>query len=81
LPLKYGYAGIRVDREYSKVGWAGIDIRKEDGRTFVGNLVPGGPGEDAGLDRGDEIVALDGRAVREKEAANELQLHVPGDKG
>ena len=63
-PLPYdrdfGYAGIGVKRAASIHGWSGIVLATSaDGRPVIGNIVPGSPAEQGGLDRGDVVVALD----------------------
>lgn len=47
--------------------------------TEVGGVMPGGPADDAGLQPGDEIVALDGQPVAEWEAARSAIQQRPGD--
>ncbi|MCL5288385.1 MAG: PDZ domain-containing protein, partial [Acidobacteria bacterium] len=83
-PLPYetffGYAGIQVQRlQAPDVGWIGVTTtRDEEGRARVNNLIPGSPAEEAGLDRSDVIVALDGRAVDLSEFQRALGALKPG---
>jgi predicted metalloprotease with PDZ domain len=43
--------------------WIGLDLREENGRTMVRSVRSDGPAYVAGLQAGDEIVAMDGRRV------------------
>ncbi len=84
-PLPYEtyftYAGIRVEKRVAPDrGWAGTGlVRNEDGRARIANIVPGSPGERAGLDRGDVIVAVDGRAVNHEEFFGAVGSRKPGE--
>jgi S1-C subfamily serine protease len=44
--------------------WLGIGTDEARGRLFVTNVTPGGPGERAGLKRGDMIVSVKGEAPK-----------------
>lgn len=44
---------------------AGLELEELEGRLFVASLTEGGPGAEAGLLVGDEVVAIDGRAPAE----------------
>lgn len=44
---------------------SGLTVLKERGIAFVSSVVPGSPGDEAGLERGDLIASLEGRATRE----------------
>jgi len=56
-----GYAGLDVipDAGAPQV-WTGIEIADAGGRARITRVVAGSPAEEAGLDIGDELVALDG---------------------
>ena len=62
----------------------GVRLREQDGRVRVAHVVEGGPAYEAGVNAGDEIVAVDGLRVRGAElarpigagAAEELELAV-----
>ena len=84
-PLPYeqyfAYAGLRVEREReANKGWAGFETAKgDDGRTVVSNVIPRSPAEQAGLDRGDVLVGINGKeATIEGLTAAFAGLH-PGD--
>jgi len=68
-PLPYeqyfGYAGLRVVREpEAPRAFTGIVEGKGDnGRAVINNILPGSPAEQAGLDRGDLFVAVNGKEV------------------
>ena len=51
-------AGIGTSR-------SGLTVLKERGIAFISNVIPGSPGAEAGLERGDLIASLEGRATRE----------------
>jgi predicted metalloprotease with PDZ domain len=77
----FGYAGLRVLREsLSDKAWAGVATTKsDDGRPLINNLIPGSPAEQAGLDRGDVIVAVNGKAATQ-DSLPELSLKMkPGE--
>jgi S1-C subfamily serine protease len=60
--------------------WTGIYPQAYDGGVVLTGVVPGGPGEEAGLARGDLILSVDGQTVgslRELYAA--LWKRRPGD--
>ncbi len=84
-PLPYqtyfGYAGVDVqvlnDPSQPFLG-ASIE-RNEDGRARLKNIIPGGPAETAGLDRGDVILAVDSKAVDEDGFSRAIEAHKPGD--
>jgi predicted metalloprotease with PDZ domain len=84
-PLPYeqyfAYAGLRVEREpLADQPWAGIGaVRGEEGRPLIDNLIPGSPGEQAGLDRGDVVVAIEGKAVTLDSIPAALANLKPGD--
>jgi len=56
-----GKAGGREDRP---LPWLGITIRADEGRVTVGSVLSDGPGLEAGLCAGDEIVAIGGERCR-----------------
>ena len=57
--------GFRLRKAHAGKAWLGdVAMRYEDGKAIVGaNTLIGTPLYDAGVDRGDRIVSLDGRAV------------------
>ncbi len=84
-PLPYetyfAYAGIAVGKKIDETKpWAGMETSKsDDGRPKISNIIPGSPAESAGLEKGDEIVAVDGRAVIPDDIAPMIEAHKPGD--
>jgi len=84
-PLPYeqyfAYAGLSVVRErVADQAWAGIAaLRGEEGRPLIDSLIPGSPGEQAGLDRGDVILAVDGKEVTLESMGTALGKLHPGD--
>lgn len=72
-----GKAGRREDRP---LPWLGATIRAEDGRVVVASVLSDGPGLDAGLSAGDEIVAIGGercQAARYDEMLDALSVGEP----
>jgi predicted metalloprotease with PDZ domain len=68
----FGYAGIQVEKRVDgQKFWFGATFQRgDDGHARVTGLVSGGPAEAAGLDRGDIIQSMNGRAV----TAEEIQI-------
>ena len=56
-----GKAGKREDRP---LPWLGAAIREDGGRVLVASVLSDGPGLEAGLSAGDEIVAIGGERCR-----------------
>jgi S1-C subfamily serine protease len=60
--------------------WTGIYPQAFDGGVVLTGVVPGGPGDKAGLARGDLILSVDGQTVASlRELYATLWQHVPGD--
>jgi predicted metalloprotease with PDZ domain len=53
--------------------WIGVDLRDDGGRTVVRSVRSDGPAYHAGLNAGDEIVALDGQRIAAGELDDFLQ--------
>lgn len=85
-PLPYerdfGYGGIQVEKTYSNKPWLGAELRQDRDATSatISNVIPGSPAEDGGLDRGDVIVAVDGKTVDMRSFAAELESRSIGDR-
>jgi S1-C subfamily serine protease len=47
----------------SRRAWVGFYPQGHDGGVAISGVVPGGPGEKAGLQRGDLVLSVDGEAV------------------
>ena len=77
----FDYAGIQIERlRTPELGWIGITTtREEDGRARVSNIIPGSPAEDAGVDKSDVIVAVDGRMMDQGEFLRMLDARKPGE--
>ena len=65
-PLDSGLAGGDASRRVAEPGWLGVQLQRADGGEGVPvqRALPGSPAEEAGLQRGDRIVAIDGVRVR-----------------
>jgi len=84
-PLPYeqyfGYAGLRVVREpQASKPWSGITaVKGDDGRPVIGNIIPGSPAEQAGLDRGDVLIGVNGKEATFESIAAAIAVLKPGD--
>ena len=75
------YAGIRLEQQTSVAAWVGATLDTDPaGHVLITNIIPGSPAERDGLDRGDVITALDGKAVDRKALDAALAAGHPGDK-
>ena len=43
----------------------GVRMEEKEGRLLVESVAPGSPAEEAGIAKGDELLALDGQPVKE----------------
>jgi predicted metalloprotease with PDZ domain len=77
----FAYAGIVTEKSRNTSrGWLGAQIgQSEEGAPVFGALVPEGPAELAGLDRGDTITAADGQNVNTQQFFDLLRAKRPGD--
>ncbi|MEW5931568.1 MAG: PDZ domain-containing protein [Gemmatimonadota bacterium] len=57
----------------------GIRTKEEAGRSLVATVVVGGPGHRAGINAGDELVALDGLRVNARDLQARIMEREPGD--
>jgi predicted metalloprotease with PDZ domain len=77
----FAAAGFRMQPPDSSRAWLGASIRVNDGAAELrGNTLIGTPLYEAGLDRGDRIVSLGGRAIDTQAALDSvIAAHQPGD--
>jgi C-terminal processing protease CtpA/Prc len=77
-----GRSGNRGRQQtYSDHGVLGIDLENQRGAAVVRDLWPGSPAEQAGLRRGDEIVAIDNQQIRSfRDLAGAIQNREPGER-
>jgi S1-C subfamily serine protease len=62
-------------------GWLGAAVADDGDGALVAEVVPGGPAEDAGLQQGDVVTAIDGQPVSSAEdLVNAIAGHEPGDQ-
>ncbi len=82
LPYKtyFGYAGIQVEKKIDpEKPWAGVRVQRgDDGHAHVTNIIPGGPAEQAGLDKDDVIVAIKNFAVNGENFNSAIAAAKPG---
>jgi S1-C subfamily serine protease len=73
--LRYGRRTTRPSR-----AWVGIFSYEMHGHVVVAGLLPGAPGERAGLRAGDIILGVNGKKVKERRGFyHSLWAHKPGD--
>jgi S1-C subfamily serine protease len=66
--------------ESERHAWIGFYPQASDGGIAISGVVPGGPAESAGLQRGDLLVSVDGHAVQKlRELYRTLWRKHPGD--
>ena len=74
-------AGLKLaSRDTVPKPWIGLTTREGGDRLFVGRIVDGSPAREAGIDGGDEIVALDGRKVTGRDFDKAVSGKKKGDK-
>ena len=72
--------GEETPREGAARAWTGIYPQAYDGGVVLTGVVPGGPGDKAGLARGDLILSVDGQTVGSlRELYEALWQHGAGD--
>jgi S1-C subfamily serine protease len=60
--------------------WLGFYTHGSEGSLIVAGVVPGGPAESAGIERGDVVLSVDGEAVASlRELYNRIWLKHPGE--
>jgi predicted metalloprotease with PDZ domain len=74
----YGLEFARTPPSTDPAGWLGAKTRTDGGRLIVDNVPRGTPAYDAGLNAGDEIVAIDDFRVLPEKFAERLQSYAPG---
>ncbi len=74
-------AGLRLAPKDSVVKpWIGLSTREAGDRLYISRIVDGSPARLAGLDGGDEIVALEGKKVNAKDFDKAVSAKKKGDK-
>jgi len=76
----YGLEFARPPAFTDPVGWLGARTRIDGGRLVVENVPRGTPAYDAGVNAGDEILAIDDFRVLPDKFADRLQSYAPGQK-
>jgi predicted metalloprotease with PDZ domain len=77
----FAYAGITVEKKLdSGKIWLGIEtVKSEEGHASIKNVIPGSPADLAGLERDDQVLAVDSRAVDLDTFPATVKEHKPGD--
>ncbi len=68
------------DNSRGRYSGIGIDVRPEDGRIMVNAVIDGSPADQAGIDPGDVITAIDGQPIRGRRLMEAIDQLV-GDPG
>src|ERR1700684_494581 len=78
----FAYAGIVVERKLdSEKAWLGVSQGKsDDGHAKITNVIPGGAADNAGLDRDDVVIGIDGRTADADGFSETISDHKPGDR-
>jgi predicted metalloprotease with PDZ domain len=76
----YGLEFARTPPAADPAGWLGARTKIESGRLIVENVPRGTPAYDAGVNAGDEIVAVDDFRVLPEKLTDRLQSYAPGQR-
>ena len=78
----FGYAGLEVIETLpdSTRPYLGISTRENDGNLIIHAVIAGTAAYDAGVNSGDEIIALNGYRLRPNQLTARLSEFNPGDK-
>lgn len=73
-------AGLGLtEKDSVRKPWLGLSARESAGKTTVTTVVDGSPAHDAGLDYGDEIVAVNGKRIQASEITELVSAMAAGD--
>jgi len=76
----FAYVGLRLNRKQMKEPFnAGLSLEAESEAPVIDSVRNNSPGEDAGLQAGDEIASLDGRQATKDDWLTTLARHKTGD--
>jgi predicted metalloprotease with PDZ domain len=74
------YAGLELVAADGAPGvWTGMDLSEYGGRVRITRVIAGSPSHRAGLDTGDEVVALEGRRITASGLEQRLKDFMPGE--
>jgi predicted metalloprotease with PDZ domain len=75
------YAGLELQaKDSERKTWLGLQSSDQNGRARASGVIAGSPAYDAGLDLGDEILAINGRRVRSSDLQERIAEFKPGEK-
>ena len=75
------YAGLDLQAlDSERKPWLGAQTYDQGGRTMVRGILTDSPAFDAGLDIGDELLAVNGKRVRNSDLQDRIAEFKPGDK-
>ena len=74
-------AGLELQaKDSERKTWLGLQSSDQNGRARASGVIAGSPAYDAGLDLGDEILAINGRRVRSSDLQERIAEFKPGEK-
>ncbi|MGK7901923.1 MAG: M61 family metallopeptidase [Hormoscilla sp.] len=68
-----------VDKVGESFPYLGVRAKGENGRELIKFVASGSPAQQAGIDNGDELLAIDGIRVKAEELSDRLKDYSPGD--
>ncbi|MBF8296732.1 MAG: peptidase protein [Bacteroidetes bacterium] len=75
------YAGLELQaKDSERKTWLGLQSSDQNGRARAWQVIAGSPAYDAGLDIGDEVLAINGRRVRSSDLQERIAEFKPGEK-
>ena len=77
--LQYGGLVLQA-KESERKAWLGLAASDQAGRTRIYRVIAGSPADEAGLNVGDEILALDGSRIRSSDLPERIARYKAGDK-
>ncbi|MBD2020083.1 M61 family metallopeptidase [Leptolyngbya sp. FACHB-36] len=72
--------GLRVQADDDGVPYVGWRAQTEHGREIIKFVEAGSPAQKAGIDAGDELLAIDGLRVSSDQLSDRLRDYQPGDR-
>jgi predicted metalloprotease with PDZ domain len=76
-----GYAGLLLQaRDSERKPWLGLAASEQSGRMRIFRVIAGSPAYEAGLNIGDEILALNGYRIRSSDLPDRIGECKPGEK-
>lgn len=71
--------GLKIKAKGEAMPFAGLNVQSENGKAIVKFVEIGSPAGQAGIDAGDELLAIDGLRTSAEQLAERLKDYQPGD--